>query len=148
MFHCDDHSFISMLDPFAQLLQQCWDHACTLLMVSKVLWVVSFPQYTADPNIDGSCCICLLTTVTTYRPNNSQHCWSTNVGSCCTCLHVALEGVIYSLGVPSYKPSTTPYTQTHIVQVTPAPIPSIIQLWHSLCHSKLSHSPFHIMRVT
>ena len=35
-----------------------------------------------------------------YRPNNCQHCWPTNVGSYFVCLHVALESVIYLLGVP------------------------------------------------
>ena len=44
----------TMLDPFAQLLQHCWCHACTLHMISKVLWVVSFPQCAAGSNIVGS----------------------------------------------------------------------------------------------
>ena len=37
-----------MLDPFALLVQHCWD--------------VSFPRYTAGPNLVGSCCIPLHTT--------------------------------------------------------------------------------------
>ena len=44
----------TMLDPFAQLLQHCWCHACTLHMISKVLWIVSFPQCAAGSNIVGS----------------------------------------------------------------------------------------------
>ena len=55
----------TMLDPFAPLFQHSWDHAraqytwpCTWSpMVSKVLWVVSFPRCTPEPNIVGSCCI-------------------------------------------------------------------------------------------
>ena len=31
-----------MLNPFAQLFQHCWGHACTLRMVYKVSWVVSY----------------------------------------------------------------------------------------------------------
>ena len=52
----------TMLDPFAQLFQHCWGHACSLRMVYKDLWVVSFPQCTVGPNIVGSCCIRLHTT--------------------------------------------------------------------------------------
>ena len=51
-----------MLDPFAQLFQHCWGRARSLRMVYKDLWVVSFPRYTAGPNIVGSCCIRLHTT--------------------------------------------------------------------------------------
>ena len=47
----------TMLDLFAQLFQNCWGHARSLHMVSKVLWVVSFPRCTAGPNIVGSCYI-------------------------------------------------------------------------------------------
>ena len=36
-----------------------------LLLVYNVLWVVSFPQCTAGPNIVGSCCIRLHTTANT-----------------------------------------------------------------------------------
>ena len=46
-----------MLDLFAQLFQHCWGHAYALHMVSKVLWVISFPQNTAGPNIVESCCV-------------------------------------------------------------------------------------------
>ena len=52
----------TMLDPFAQLFQHCWGHACSLRMVYKDLWVVSFPRCTVGPNIVGSCCIRLHTT--------------------------------------------------------------------------------------
>ena len=52
----------TMMDPFAQLFQQCWGHARSLRMVYKDLWAVSFPRCTADPNIVGSCCIRLHTT--------------------------------------------------------------------------------------
>ena len=51
----------TMLDPFAQLFQHCWDHALSLRMVYKDLWVVS-----AGPNIVGSCCIRLHTTANTH----------------------------------------------------------------------------------
>ena len=50
----------TMLDPFAQLFQHCWEllhpfaHHCQ------------------------------------HARNNSQHCWRNNVGSCCICLHAAL----------------------------------------------------------
>ena len=47
----------TMLDPFAQLFQHCWDRARALRMVYKDLWVVSFPRCTADPNNVGSCCV-------------------------------------------------------------------------------------------
>ena len=36
---------------FSQLFQHCWGHARALHMVSKVLWIVSFPRCTAGPNI-------------------------------------------------------------------------------------------------
>ena len=56
----------TMLDLFAQLFQHCWGHARSLRMVSKVLWVVSFPGYTAGPNIVGSCCTHLHSTANTH----------------------------------------------------------------------------------
>ena len=52
----------TMLDSFAQLFQHCWGRACSLRMVYKDLWVVSFPRCTAGPNIVGSCCIRLHST--------------------------------------------------------------------------------------
>ena len=80
----------TMLDPFAQLFQHCWGHTCSLHMVYKDLWVVSFLWCTAGPNIVGSCFIRLHTTANNTR-NNSQHCWPNNVGSCCIRLHPALS---------------------------------------------------------
>ena len=68
----------TMLDPFAQLFQHCWGHARSLRMVYKDSWVVSFPQCIAGPNIVGSCCIRLHTTVNTQAttPNiAAQQCW-------------------------------------------------------------------------
>ena len=38
-----------MLEPFAQLFQHCWGHACSLRMVYKDFWVVSFRRCTAGP---------------------------------------------------------------------------------------------------
>ena len=52
----------TMLDLFSQLFQHCWGLANVLHMVSKVLWVVSFPPCTAGTNIVGSCCIPLYST--------------------------------------------------------------------------------------
>ena len=52
----------TMLDLFAKLFQHCLGRARSLRMVYKDLWVVSFPRYTAGPNIVGSCCIRLHTT--------------------------------------------------------------------------------------
>ena len=52
----------TMLDPFSQLFQHCWSHARALNVVSKVLWVVSSPQYTAGANIVTSACTPLPTT--------------------------------------------------------------------------------------
>ena len=46
--------------------QQCWAHARSLRIVYKDLRVVSFPRFTAGPNIFGSCCICLYTTANTH----------------------------------------------------------------------------------
>ena len=43
----------------------CWGHARRLHMDFKVLWVVSFPQCTAGPNIVGSCCIRVHSTANT-----------------------------------------------------------------------------------
>ena len=46
----------TMLEPFAQLFQHCKGHARALLMVSKILWVVTFPQCsegTSTSNIVG-----------------------------------------------------------------------------------------------
>ena len=55
-----------MLDLCARVLQHCWGHACSLHMVSKAVWVVSFPGCNAGPNIVGSWCVCLHTTASTY----------------------------------------------------------------------------------
>ena len=52
----------TMLNPFVQLFQHCWGHTCSLRMVYKDLWVVSFPRSTVGPNIVGSFCIHLHTT--------------------------------------------------------------------------------------
>ena len=73
----------TLLDPIAQLFQHCWGHASALHVISKVLWVVSFPWCTAGPNVVGSCFIRLQTTANTdaTTPNND--------GSCCLRLHVA-----------------------------------------------------------
>ena len=46
----------TMLESFAELFRHCWGHARALHVVSKVLWVVSFPWCTAGLNIVGSCC--------------------------------------------------------------------------------------------
>ena len=46
--------------------QQCWAHARSLRIVYKDLRVVSFPRFTAGPNIFGSCCIRLHTTANTH----------------------------------------------------------------------------------
>ena len=127
----------TMLQPFAQIFQQCWDYASTLHMTSKVFWVVSFPQYTAGQQIVGSCCICLHTTplwlqtqhLTTLlahqcwellplfahhcdcRPNNSllaHQCWQL------LCLFACTFRKCYILAG---------CRQTYIVQVTQAPTP-------------------------
>ena len=45
------HFFCLLLKPFAQLFQHCWGHLRALQMVSKVLWLVSFPRCTAGPDI-------------------------------------------------------------------------------------------------
>jgi len=45
--------------------QHCWGHTSAEHMVYKVFWVVSFPLCPAGPNIAGSCCIRLHTTVNT-----------------------------------------------------------------------------------
>ena len=79
----------TMLDLFAQLFQHSWGHARSLGMVYKDLWVVSFPRCTAGPNIVGSFLIRLQDNYQHAR-NNSQHCWRSNVGSCCVRLHAAL----------------------------------------------------------
>ena len=64
------------LDPLAQLFQRCWGHARALHKVSKVLWVVSFPQCTVGLNIVGSCCIRFHTTANTNATTPiSQKCW-------------------------------------------------------------------------
>ena len=61
-----EHS-ATVLEPFAQLFQHCWGHAPALHMISKVLWIVSFPQWTAGPNIVENCC-----TVCTPLPTQTQ----------------------------------------------------------------------------
>ena len=43
---------VTMLDPFAQLLQHCWGRAGSLRIVYKDIWVVSLPRCTAGPNIE------------------------------------------------------------------------------------------------
>ena len=37
-------------------LLHCWRYARAIHMVTKVLWVVSFPRCTAGPNVVRSCC--------------------------------------------------------------------------------------------
>ena len=75
----------TMLDPFAQLFQRCWDRARSLRIVYKDLWVLSFPRCTASPNIVGSCCIRLHTTA-------NMHATTPNiVATCCVRLHAALS---------------------------------------------------------
>ena len=49
----------------AQLFHHRWGHVRTLHVVSKVLKAVFVLRCTADPNIDGSCCIRLHTTANT-----------------------------------------------------------------------------------
>ena len=53
------------LDPFLQPFRHGWGHARALHMVSKVLWVVSFPRCTAGPSNVRSCCTRLQTTTNT-----------------------------------------------------------------------------------
>ena len=67
-----------MLDPFVQLFQHCWVRAGALHLVSKVLWVLSFPRCTAGSFTVGSCCIRLyaLPTRTQQLPALlAQHYW-------------------------------------------------------------------------
>ena len=79
-----------MLDLCARVLQHCWGHACSLHMVSKAVWAVSFPGCNAGSNIVGSWCICLHTTASTYATtSNIVHCWPNKVGSCFVRLHIA-----------------------------------------------------------
>ena len=67
LLFCDRRSVAQqMLDPFAQLFQHCRDHARSLCMDYKDLWVVFFPRCTAGPNVVGSCCIRLHTTANTH----------------------------------------------------------------------------------
>ena len=79
--------------PFAQLFQHCWGNARSLRMLYKDLWVVSFPRYTAGPNIVGSCCIRLHTTANTHAttPNIVGATVLGVVASLCTQPKVALE---------------------------------------------------------
>ena len=42
-----------MLDPLAQLFQNCKGHACELHMVSKVLWVVPSHDVLQVPTLLG-----------------------------------------------------------------------------------------------
>ena len=50
-----EHS-ATVLDLFAQVFQHCWGNTLGLHVISKVLWLVSFPQCTAGPNIVENCC--------------------------------------------------------------------------------------------
>ena len=76
----------TMLDPFAQLFQHCWGHACSLRMDYKDLWVVFFPRCTAGPKLVGSCCIRLHTTANTHTttPNIVAPTMLEVVASVCT----------------------------------------------------------------
>ena len=65
LFHDHRERSATMLDPLAQLLQHCWDHARSLRMDYKDLWVVFFPRCTAGPKLVGNCCIRLHTTANT-----------------------------------------------------------------------------------
>ena len=65
-----------------RVAQQCWirlhyssnivgaTHA-HIHMISKVVWDVSFPRYTAGPNLAGSCCIRLHTTANTHAATHN-----------------------------------------------------------------------------
>ena len=68
----------TMLDLFGQLFQHCWGHTCSLRMVYKDLWVVSFPRRTAGPNIVGvvaSVCTPLPTRTQQIPTLLAQQCW-------------------------------------------------------------------------
>ena len=82
-----------MLDPFAQLFQNCWSRARLLRMVYKDLWVVSLPRCTEGPNIVGSCCIRLHTTANTHAttPNIVVPTMLGVVASVCTQPQVSIK---------------------------------------------------------
>ena len=80
-----------------RVAQQCWirlyssfqhfrGDARALHLVSKVLWVISFPRGTAGPNVVGRCCIRLHTTANTdaINPNIVGPIMSGVVASVCT----------------------------------------------------------------
>ena len=64
----------TMLDPFAQLFQQCWGHARSLRMVYKDLWVVHFPRCTGWELLQPFADHCQ------HARNNSQHCGAKMLG--------------------------------------------------------------------
>ena len=92
----------TMLDLFAQLFQHCWGHTCSLRMVYKDLWVVSFPRCTAGPNIVGSCCIHLHTTANMYATTpNIVGATMLGVVASAVCTHPYVSlGVVASVRTP------------------------------------------------
>ena len=92
-------------------LQHCWAHASALHTVYKVLRVASFPRFTADLNIIGSCCVHLHTTANTdATTSNIVGPTMLGAGSCCVRLHVAFS-----------------YRTANIGQIVPA-LPDILSL--------------------
>ena len=94
-----------------RVAQQCWirlhcssnivgaTHA-HIHMISKVVWDVSFPRYTACPNLVGSCCIHLHTTANTHAttPNIAGPTMLGVVASVCTPLPTRTQQLTTLLG--------------------------------------------------
>ena len=57
----------TVLDPFAQLFQHCWGHACSLRMVYKDLWVDPFHDALQVPTLLG-----VVASVCTPLPTRTQ----------------------------------------------------------------------------
>ena len=88
------HFFRLLVEPFAQLFQYCWGHPRASQMVSKVLWIVSFPRCTAGPDIVESFFVRFHTTANTdaTTPNILGPTMLGVVASVCTSLYKHKSG--------------------------------------------------------
>ena len=83
----------TILGPFTQLFQPCWGHTCSLRMIYKDLWVVSFPQCTVGPNIVGATMLGVVASICTPLPTWMQQLPTLLAQQCWELLHLFARSV-------------------------------------------------------
>ena len=105
-----------------------------LLQVYNVLWVVSFPQCTAGPNIVGSCCIRLHTTANTDASTPNTAGPTMLKVRCVLCTYWAL-GCTHSLSlktltlISATKPCRQKFSETFPLVCYTAVFSAVTQRW-------------------